>query len=60
MPVQSSEGQMRNSIACCLLFPLLTAVPRMKSPLIAMGLAGRCWQSPATRALSQMRFNYST
>ena len=60
MPVQSSEGQMRNNIAYCLLFVLLIVGPGAKSLLIAVGLAGSCQWSPATRALRQMRLRDST
>lgn len=60
MPVQSSAEQMRNTTTCCLLFPLLTAVPGLESPLTATGLVGSCWQSVATSSLGQTRSKNST
>lgn len=59
MPVRSSEGQMRNSIAYCLLFAFLIVGPGVKSPLIAVGLAGS-YQWSSTHAPWQTRLREST
>jgi len=59
MPVQSSERQMRNNIAYCLLFALSAVGPGVKSPLVAIGLAESCQWSPATCALQQARLRDS-
>lgn len=60
MPVWSLEGQMRNNIAYCLLFVLLIVGPGVKSPLVAVGLAGSCQWSPATGEWWQTRLGDST